>query len=347
MTQECSPISSQLSALLFSSPPLQVAKQPKLECPSFVLDEDDLEELLLKELEEEDNEIVTVKWDKENFGILNTVVAVDKVKSVHSTQVPTLNTLAPSAHNISDPIDPIAHISKLSFSPALIDDSLSFSLPSSIPQVATQIATQGPKSISTTLAYCDVKESSSSFSPIDSIIDERGLPVIDFSTPQLQSSQRPTIKGEIKTLSQQNQTQQNQTQKSQSQKCIARLMVPGNFKIEDLQWNIRAIGKNLHMNPIEAIKQSDEKRISFLLAFMLRDYRQIGSTAQLRFLDGSGNEIIGTMPFSACEKEMKLTYGLILVLNDVTVFKTPGGTKYLNITKRNITAFYNNIKIIE
>ena len=52
----------------FSSPPAQVAKQPKLENRSFVLDEeeDDLEELLLKELEEEENEIVNVKWDKEN-----------------------------------------------------------------------------------------------------------------------------------------------------------------------------------------------------------------------------------------------------------------------------------------
>ena len=67
-----------------------------------------------------------------------------------------------------------------------MDDGLSFSLPSSIPQVeaqfATQRPTQGPKSISTTLAFCDVKESSS-FSPVDSIIDERGLPMIDFSTP--------------------------------------------------------------------------------------------------------------------------------------------------------------------
>ena len=204
-------------------------------------------------------------------------------------------------------------------------------------------STPQTKSVSTTtLAFCgdSVERDGFAYSAVDSVIDERGLPMIDFSTPHQGSlpSQRPPI-GEIITT---------ETQSSMKGHCIVkRLMVPGNFLIEDLQSNIKAIGPQLHLNPIEAIKQSAEKRIPFLLALMLRDYRQIGSTSQLRLIDGSGHEIIGTMPFSACDKDLKLTYGLILILSDVTVFKAPGGTKYLNITRRNVQSYYNNIKIID
>jgi hypothetical protein len=79
----------------------------------------------------------------------------------------------------------------------------------------------------------------------------------------------------------------------------------------------------------------------------LRDFRQIGSMAQLRLLDAAGNEIVGTLTFSACtELGIKLHFGLVLVLINVSVFSPVPGQKYLNITKQNIQSYhYNSITL--
>ena len=326
-----------MSALLFSSSP-HPCKQAKIEeeeelGSSFLMDEgDDLEELLLKELEKED--FVYCAEPDDTSEIINSANVFDKADIASSANVKISAKLSDNCVNNTR--------NKTHSDTCSKQIDVSFSSP-----LSSQLLEPSPASISTTLAFCEnAGQDEEECSAIDSVyntIDERGLPMIDFNTPH----QRRVSLLSQKELLPELIYSQNQ-QQSQGTGCLVkRLMVAGNFRVEDLQFNVKSIGTHLHMNPIEAIKQSDEKRVNFLLALMLRDFRQIGPYAQLRLLDGSGNEITGTMPFSACEKDVRLTYGLILVLSDVTVIKTPGGTKYLNISKNNIHSYYNNIKVIE
>ena len=285
-----SPLSSQLSALLFSSSPPE-PKQVKVDNKlndSFIV-EDDLDELLkeLDDIEEED--------------LFNGVTcSMDSVsKEINSNSV--------SCNSVSG--NRMSH------------------------------------SIVDTLNYFTEKDEN--YSEVDSLykskIDQKLFPpMIDISTPQI-FTQKPAW--EISDLEESQKIYDNN--KNNKKDAQFKVLLPETFDIEDLKDKIRIINQNLHLNPIEAIKQSNERRISFQLALMLRDFRQMGSMAQLRLLDGNGNEIVGTLALSACtELEFKLHFGLILILSNVSVFSPVPGQKYLNITKQNIQSFHYNITLI-
>jgi hypothetical protein len=171
-----------------------------------------------------------------------------------------------------------------------------------------------------------VNPSDSSFSICDSpsfnrVLGDCGvLPMIDISTPQI-FSQRPQSKSFILS------SPQSQKQKSSAlaTSVVTKLpssghivMIPESFNLEDLKHNITHISSTLHLSPVEAIKMSSARRVTFPLALMVRDFRQIGSMAQVRFIDGQADEIIGSLPFSACtELGFKLHFGLLLILNEV------------------------------
>lgn len=287
-----SPLSSQLSALLFSSSPPE-PKQVKIEVEQnneFIVVENDLDDFL-KELDDVENDLFT---DKDIKMDVNTVInAAD-----------TANTVNVHINN---------HVNS-------------------------------HKNIVNTLDYCTEKEMI--FSEVDSVYksgDQRLLPMIDISTPQIFSQHPASIVKPAWEISDIEESQEF----INSGDLHFKVLLPETFNIEDLRENIRSINPNLHLNPIEVIKQSNERRVSFLLALMLRDFRQIGSMAQLRLLDGNGNEIVGTLTLSACtELEFKLHFGLILILTNVSIFSPVPGHKYLNITKQNIQTFHYNISTI-
>lgn len=198
---------------------------------------------------------------------------------------------------------------------------------------------------SNSLAFCTVKQPTG-YSAIDSVYESRTqllLPMIDISTPQIFSQ---SIKLDIDLDSDLVSDLDEDLNLDLDGKKM-KLLIAETFNLEDLKWNLRVIDESLHLNPIEAIKSSIERRISFPIALMLRDFRQIGSMGQLRLLDGSGNEIIGTIPFSSClELKIKLHFGLIFVLTNVSTFSPVPNTKYLNITRGNIQSFHYNTGMI-
>ena len=337
IVRESSPLSSQLSALLFSSSPPQ-PKQAKVEAndkENKTVDEymtggeeDDLDELL-KELDEVGDEMFS-----ENFLIKSPEIAdiceID-TKSLHSkSHDNAIDTSADAA------IDTVIH-----------DYTINSSFVSNVTE-STQ------KHLADTLDYCTEKQTV--YSAVDSVYgtvnsEKRLLPMIDISTPQI-FSQKPTNmkhnSWEISDIEELSHSQDDTDGQFNSiDNSSRKILLPETFNIDDLRENIKKINKNLHLNPIEAMKMSSERRISFELALMLRDFRQMGSMAQLRLLDGNGQEIVGTLTLSACsELGIKLHFGLILVLTNVSVFSPVPGQKYLNITKQNIQSYHYNVMIV-
>lgn len=297
-----SPLSSQLSALLFSSSPPE-PKQAKMDMKvennnnlndSFIV-EDDLNDLL-RELDDfEDDLLIKSEFvDSEDSRVSSSIVRNDSISNV-------------------------------------IDSSKSHS------------GTNDEMEMVSTLNYFTEKEALiySVYSEADSIYksDQRLLRMIDISTPKMFSQKAAW---EISDLE---GSQDLYTNKNDAH---FKVLLPETFNIQDLKDKIQSINPNLHLNPIEIIiNQSKERRISCQLALMLRDFRQMGSMAQLRLLDGNGNEIVGTLTLSACtELEFKLHFGLILILSNVSIFSPVPGQKYLNITKQNIQSFHYNIGLI-
>lgn len=276
-----SPLSSQMSALLFSSPNPQAppSKTAKLEndsmsCGFEMSDEDDLAELLV-ELDKEEKE-----KEKENL-------------SGNVTNNPKSN-----VWNESE-----------SYSLDLTD--LTQSAEPTEPTELTEPQVSNCTNIPTVAYYSPTNPNEFNFSPSDSLynsssVNSKLLPMIDMTTPQIFSQIPPQVNKTIEVV---------------SIDATARLLLPETFDLEDLRFNLRLINELIHLNPIEAIKSSSSRKINFPLGLMLRDFRQMGTMAQLRLIDGSGSEIMGTLPFSVTEElKFKLHFGLIFILIDVSWF---------------------------
>lgn len=312
-----SPLSSQLSALLFSSSPPE-PKQVKMDVEQnndeFMV-ENDLDDLL-KELDGVEDDLFA---DKDMNNTVNDHVNTvnDHVMHVNNVNtvkhVNTVNNFNTVVNSVNHQIIQVSHLKE---------------------HVIEHV---------NTLDYCTEKDII--YSAVDSVYksDQRLLPMIDISTPQIFSQHPVSI---IKPAWEISDVESSQDMFNAGGAQF-KVLLPETFNIEDLRDNIRSINPNLHLNPIEVIKQSNERRISFQLALMLRDFRQMGSMAQLRLVDGNGKDIVGTLALSACtELEFKLHFGLILILTNVSVFSPVPGQKYLNITKQNIQSFHYNISTI-
>lgn len=325
LVDESSPPSSQLSALLFSSPVRDnppPAKQSKLDLfgdGGFMScgegDEGELADLL-KELDE-----------VEEMERVRDTTAEPELQGVEVKESPSLRESA----SVREPVnfresaslrESLNLQAKSEESAGLYSQSTeSINFQSQLTEPAPL---SGYKNHSTrytgsaqvpTVAYC-TEQTKIEYSPVDSLyVVSRNnlLPLIDISTPQAFSQKPPKIEfdeegggGGVSGV-------------SSSLERGHRLMLPETFDIEDLKHNLRNINGSLHLNPIEAIRASPERRVTFLLGLMLRDFRQIGPMAQLRLIDGSGNEIVGSLAFGVCrEMKMKLHFGLIMILSEVT-----------------------------
>lgn len=215
------------------------------------------------------------------------------------------------------------------------------------------------KRMPNSLEFCTTALNSG-YSAADSVYETRKtmlLPMIDISTPQVFSQQVKHAMYDKNDIDKVNAKKENilgsqcsllSQEYNIAQGGPVKLLIAETFNLDDLKCNLRRIDGSLHLNAILAIRASMERRVAFPLALMLRDFRQIGAMGQLRLLDGAGSEIIGTVPFTACvDLKIKLHFGLILVLTDVSVFSPVPGTKYLNITKGNIQSFHYNTGVIE
>ena len=298
-----SPPSSQMSALLFSfsSPQPPAPKTAKLEkellFDRFTSDEDE---------EEEENEWIRLleNINEEEFNISPNANANDNANA-NANDNDNANSDANANTNANDKDKSYSNEDKVD--------------------------------IVNTLNYC-VNESDIDFSPLDSLYataksntasTSKMLPMIDLSTPQIVHSQPQkqsnSIFSSIKDLQRNTQSTQNvQLALNTNNTATATtphniLLLPDTFNITDLQFNLKLINPSIHLNPIEAIKRSSDRRIPFPLGLMLRDSRQIGSMAQLRLIDGNCNEIVGTLPFTLCsDLKIKLHFGLIFILIDVS-----------------------------
>jgi hypothetical protein len=201
-----------------------------------------------------------------------------------------------------------------------------------------------------TMNYCSEKEIV--YSAVDSVYKSKSnrelklLPMIDISTPPITAAWEVSEVEESSDIGSFNSGGGGGS--GGGGDCQFKLLLPETFNIEDLREKIRIIKPDLNLNPVKLIKELKERRISFELALMMRDLRQMGSMAQLRLVDGNGDEIVGTLALSACtELKFKLHFGLIFILTNVSIFSPfPGGQKYLNITKQNIQSFHYNISSI-
>ena len=178
---------------------------------------------------------------------------------------------------------------------------------------------------STSLAFCSNKNDHDNFDEIvysaaDSIYDTISstpdikstmmMPMIDISTPIAHFTSQKFGKSPMTLPSQLRTNTKNITDWI--------VMLPESFTKETLQHNILKIDPSLHLNPIAAIKNSNDRRIKFPVALMIRDFRGMGGMIQVRLVDGNGNEMGGSLPFSACsDLGIKLHFGLVLVVNEV------------------------------
>lgn len=309
----CNWDNSQLSGLLFSSspphPPNKIVKIEQNEVNAQVRTMGNVNE---PELESSDSgfddllrELDSDEWDNDN------PIEIENLSIKNSLSLNNNNNIPSNACNSS-----------------LSRNSFVFNTPS-------QMKTTKPLT-STSLAFCSNKNDNDGsnviiYSAADSIYDTASstpdikstimMPMIDISTPLAYfTSQKSGISPIILPSKLQSKSRSSLNTSSSDTNNIINwiVMLPESFTIETLQYNILKIDPSLHLNPIAAIKNSNDRRIKFPVAVMIRDFRGMGGMIQVRLVDGNGNEMGGSLSFSACsDLGIKLHFGLVLILNEV------------------------------
>lgn len=120
---------------------------------------------------------------------------------------------------------------------------------------------------------------------------------------------------------------------------IRQVMHAETFTLDQLIGNIRSIDRSLILDPISTCTG---KRLEGPAALMIKKFRHVGPSVQLTLMDGSGSEIEASM----CAYDLKIHFGMILVLKDVSIYTPIPGVHFLNIVDRNIVSTHENVQKI-
>lgn len=193
-----------------------------------------------------------------------------------------------------------------------------------------------------TNAQCAPSGPAPTISPVDSTFDALDDSMLSLgSTPNgPKAASQPATPVTILSLSQLTGRVHMVTGAAAEHRIVPHHMLPEGFALEQFLRNIASIAW-----PKLQVACASGSRIVGPFALLVKDFRLIGNSFQVKLLSASGEEVMGTLACLVLGKfQTKLHFGQIFILENVSVYSPIPSVRYLNVTAGNVLAVYANVK---